>query len=116
MRTIIAGSRSITDLSQVEAAIKNSGFDITTIISGAARGVDRLGEVYAEQNNIPIERYPAEWDKYGKSAGYRRNKQMVEVADAVIAVWDGTSKGTAHTINIAKAKSIPVHVEIVGCI
>src|SRR6187401_1706565 len=91
MKTIIAGSRDIKLYSIVEKAIQQSGFEITTVISGKANGVDKLGEEYAKKNNLPIMKFPANWDLYGKSAGYIRNDEMAKNAEALIAVWDGKS-------------------------
>ncbi len=88
MKTIIAGSRDIKLYSIVEKSIQQSGFEITTIISGTANGVDKLGEEYAKKHNLPILYFPANWDKYGKSAGYIRNDEMAKNAEALIAVWD----------------------------
>ena len=105
MRVIVAGSRTITDYAVVIEAIRLSGFNISTLISGKARGVDTLGERYAKEHGIPIEEYPALWNTYGKSAGYRRNVQMAEVADALIAITNG-SIGTQHMIDIATAKGL----------
>ena len=110
MKTIIAGSRGITDIRTVNIAVNESGIDITTVVSGTARGVDRLGEEWADKHNIPVDQYPAEWDLYGKSAGYRRNELMAVKADALIAIWDGESRGTMHMINIAKDHGLVVHV------
>lgn len=110
MHVIIAGSRGITDLLTIYKAVEDSGFKITTVISGTARGVDKLGEHWARDNNKPVQQYPANWEVFGKSAGYRRNEVMASHADALIAVWDGVSKGTAHMINIMKAQHKPVHI------
>ncbi len=110
MKTIIAGSRSITSYPIVCAAITNSKFKITEIVSGTARGVDRLGEEYAIYFNTPIKRMPANWGKYGKSAGPIRNREMAEYADALIAVWDGKSKGTANMIEVSKEFGLKVFV------
>ena len=110
MRVIIAGSRDDIIYSDIVEAIKESGFDISVVISGDARGADRFGERYAKENGIEVEKYPADWDKYGKSAGYIRNSQMADIADALIAVWNGTSKGTEHMINIARKKGLLVFV------
>jgi hypothetical protein len=96
MRTIVAGSRSITNYKTVKTAIEDSGFNITTLISGTARGVDQLGERWAIENEIPVERHPADWDKWGSYAGPKRNKEMAEVAEACIIVWDKESKGTKN--------------------
>ncbi len=113
LRTIIAGSRTITNYHHVEKAIALSGFKPTEIVSGTARGVDQLGEIWAKNNNIPVAQYPADWDRYGKSAGYRRNEVMAKNADALIAVWDGSSKGTVHMIELAKENGLKVYVHTV---
>ncbi len=110
MKTIIAGSRSITNIEDVYNAVHNSNFDITEVVSGIARGVDRLGEQWAKENNISIKRFPAQWNKYGRSAGYIRNAQMANYSDALIAVWDGKSKGTQHMSNFAKKSGLLVYV------
>ena len=80
------------------------------IVSGHARGADTLGEKYAQDEGFALEIYPAQWKKFGKRAGYRRNEQMAEVADALIAFWDGSSKGTKHMIDIMEDKKLLVRV------
>ena len=99
MRVIIAGSRSITSYDFVCKCIEESGFDVREVVSGTARGVDQLGERWAKDNGIPVIYFPADWST-GKGAGYRRNVDMAEYADALIACWDGVSKGTNHMVNI----------------
>lgn len=122
MKTIIAGSRDIGSTmyndrriqsactSVIEHAVKESGFNITEVVSGCAFGVDKLGETWAEDNSIPIVKFPADWDLHGRKAGYVRNAQMAEYADALIAIWDGKSKGTANMIELAKNKELKVYV------
>jgi hypothetical protein len=110
MKVIIAGSRGITDYSVLEKAIEQVEFPITQVVSGTARGVDQLGEQWAHTNHIHVERFPADWNKYGRSAGYRRNQQMADYADGLIALWDGVSRGTGHMITIAKMKGLQVVV------
>jgi len=80
------------------------------VVSGTARGADKWGERYARRFNYIITKFPADWNKYGKSAGYIRNKQMAEYADHLIAFWDGESKGTKHMINLATKQGIIVDV------
>lgn len=80
------------------------------IISGCARGADTLGLRYASENAFDVEEYPADWNKYGKKAGYVRNVEMAENADALIAFWDGKSKGTKHMIDIATERNLPIRV------
>ena len=96
MKTIIAGSRSITDYNIVLKYIKLSGFDISAVISGTATGVDKLGERYAEDHDLCLIRIPANWKKYGKAAGPLRNIDMAKICDSAIIIWDGHSKGTYH--------------------
>jgi len=110
MKTIIAGSRTIEDYAVVEAAVVASGFAITEVISGRARGVDRLGERWAHTHNLPIARFPADWKRYGRRAGPIRNNEMVGYAQALIAVWDGRSDGTHHIINAARREGRKVFV------
>jgi len=111
MRTIIAGSREITDYEIVEQAVENSGFVPTSIISGGARGVDKLGELYAFYQELPVRRFAPDWETIGKSAGFVRNRQMALEADCLIAVWDGKSKGTKHMIDTAREYNLDVYVE-----
>jgi hypothetical protein len=115
MKTIIAGSRDITDLKQVFYAVRDSGFDISEVVSGGARGVDRLGEKYAKMKKyLPKPKiFPAHWNKYGKSAGYRRNIEMADYANALIAIWDGKSNGTKHMIEIARRKKLKIFIRII---
>ena len=108
MRTIIAGSRSITEYRTVLFAILDSGFNITQVVSGGAKGVDILGERFANECSIPIVRFPAQWDLYGKSARYRRNVEMSKSADALIAIWDQSSPGTRHMIDIAVKANLKI--------
>lgn len=112
MKIVICGSREITDYETVKQAIIESGFQITEVVSGTARGVDQLGERWAEENNIPITRMPANWD-LGTRAGYLRNKEMVLYVapeGGVIAIWNG-SKGTKLTIDLAKEHKVKLYVK-----
>lgn len=103
-KVIIAGGREITDPALVERAIKESGFNVNLVISGLARGVDTLGKDYANKHDIDCARYPANWNKYKKAAGGIRNLQMGMVADKLIAIWDGESKGTKDMISLFKKR------------
>lgn len=103
MRLIIAGSRTLTDY-DLQDALRN--FDIpgfyrpTLILCGKARGIDTWGERWAVRAGIPILAYPAKWNLYGNSAGYKRNQEMAANADKLLAIWDGQSLGTKHMIDI----------------
>lgn len=110
MKTIIAGSRDFLNYEVLQQVVSGCDWNITYIISGAARGADALGEQYARSHNIPIMLYPANWDKYGVAAGHIRNKEMAENADALIAFWDGKSKGTKNMIDVFKRKRLPMLV------
>lgn len=110
MRTIIAGSRQIWSIPLVEDAIKASGFDITEVISGGCRGVDEIGEAYADSKGIPCRVFPADWNKHGRAAGPIRNAQMAEYAQALIAVWDGVSRGTLNMIREARKRGLKVYI------
>lgn len=112
MRTIIAGSRTIHDIKQLGDALLLAPFSPTTEISGRARGVDVLGERFARARGLPIEYFPADWEKHGKKAGHLRNIEMAHAAQALIAVWDGESKGTGNMIEIAEAKGLEVFVYV----
>lgn len=109
MRVIIAGTRTIRSLPLVRRAIEESGFDVTEVVSGGARGVDGIGEVWARIRKVPTKVFPADWSQ-GKKAGPLRNEQMAAYADALVAVWNGKSRGTADMIERAKAHGLKVHV------
>ena len=104
MKTIIAGSRDITDYTEVVAAVAAAPWEITEVISGGARGADSLGEEFADQNNLPLRIKPADWNRFGRSAGPIRNQEMAEIGEALIAIWDGRSRGTAHMISCMEKK------------
>jgi len=108
--TIIAGSRICTSYYELLDAIEAVAWSPTKVISGTAQGADQLGEKWALDNNIPLERYPANWDKHGRSAGYKRNVLMAANAQALIALWDGESRGTKHMIDIALKSLLSVFV------
>lgn len=110
MKVIIAGSRDITCTETVATAIAESGFEITEVVSGGARGVDLVGEQIARDFKIKIKRFPADWYNFGKIAGIMRNRQMSKYAQGLIAVWDGKSPGTKNMIDEAKKQGIAVFV------
>lgn len=112
MKVIIAGGRDFDDYQSLrnycQKILRNQ--EEVEIVSGTARGADTLGEKFAKESKYPIKRLPADWDKYGKSAGYKRNAEMAEYADGLIAFWDGKSKGTKHMIDLAERAGIGVRV------
>ena len=133
MKLIIAGSRSIKDLRAINQGIKHcidnnfitSPLSIQCIVSGTANGVDKLGETYARLNDIPVKQFPANWSDistdpvkvkynqygpYNALAGFNRNKQMAEFADAALIVWDGKSSGSKDMIECMYKLNKPVIV------
>lgn len=104
MNVIIAGGREFSDYGKLVQAWNELVADgvlwDVTVISGTARGADKLGERLAKETGAKCTRMPADWDTYGKSAGYRRNEAMAAVSDLLIACWDGKSRGTKHMIDI----------------
>jgi len=84
-------------------------------VSGGCRGADMLGERYAKENGFCIERYAADWEKYGKSAGPRRNIQMAKDSDYIICFWDGKSRGTASLISGAREYNKPLRIKMIQC-
>lgn len=130
MKTIVAGSRSITKQEDVDYVLDRLVLEgyigITEVVSGVAKGVDTLGENWAEKNGIPVKQFRANWDnvmapnavvrvnRYGKKynalAGYWRNQQMAEYADALVAIWDGISNGTKDMIERAEKEGLLIYV------
>jgi hypothetical protein len=111
MKVIIAGSRTITEYDDVVTAFQEWPYwECTEIVSGGARGVDRLGERIAKEWNLPVTKFIPGWDEFGKRAGYLRNAEMAKYADGLIAVWDGQSKGTKHMIDLMLEAGKPVYV------
>lgn len=111
-KIIIAGGRDFDDYELLKRICDNliKYKDSVEIVSGGANGADKLGERYAKENNMNLRIFPADWYKFGKSAGYKRNLQMASYADVLIAFWDGKSKGTGHMIDLAKKHGLGVTV------
>lgn len=120
LKVIIAGGRDFDDYELMQEYMKVLSPDLAffggversgpEIVSGACRGADALGERYARDHNLPITRFPADWSAYGKSAGPRRNNQMADYADVLVAFWDGKSRGTKHMIDTARHSGLGVHI------
>jgi predicted Rossmann-fold nucleotide-binding protein len=118
MKVVIAGSRSIASQDTVWYAIESTEKDLVArhreiihmVVSGGAYGVDKLGEEWALEHGVPVVRFTPDWGTHGKAAGPIRNRQMVDYADAVIAVWDGRSRGTKSTIDYARRKGKPLYI------
>jgi hypothetical protein len=108
VRLAVVGSRGFSNYEFLKEILQ--WYDIRQIISGGAKGADQLAAQFASEHDIPLKEFLPDWNRYGRSAGYRRNEQIVEACDEVVAFWDGQSRGTKHTINIAEEKSKPVAI------
>lgn len=112
MKTIIAGSRGFCDYTLLCKSLSCLPWEVTEVVSGTARGADQLGERWGLQTGLPVTRFPADWEKHGKRAGYLRNAEMAEYADALVAFWDGSSRGTKHMIDLANKAGLQVHTVV----
>lgn len=118
MKTIIAGSRSIKDKETVFDAIEDAidnNFEITEVVSGKADGVDSIGELWAEENDIEIKEFPYEdyvSSNKEKPAPLIRNDKMAEYADQAIIIWDGESNGTEYMKNKAESEDLKLHIHL----
>ncbi len=106
MKLLVVGSRSITEF-DLSPYISNN---VDTIISGGAIGIDTLAEQYADFHHLSKYIIRPRYDLYGRAAPLFRNEQMVDIADAVLIVWDGSSNGTKHTLQYVKKTNKPVTV------
>ena len=107
MKIAIIGSRNLkVDIAEYIPE------NINVLVTGGATGIDQLAEKYADENDIPKLILKPTYDKYGKAAPLERNKAIVEICDAVVAIWDGKSKGTKFTIDYAKkiGKAIEIYI------
>lgn len=117
MKLLIAGSRSLDFPVVVITHLVDCYFpdqNIECIITGGARGIDTNAAEYAHKHNIPLLEYYPDWDKHGKRAGILRNEVMGNEADALLAIWDGKSKGTEHMISYMIKLNKPVCIELIN--
>ncbi|MBQ8496640.1 MAG: DNA-processing protein DprA [Clostridia bacterium] len=114
MRVAIIGSRNIEYDKMKERAYallcRYIPANATEIVSGGAVGIDTLAEIYAKQNGLPTKIFKPDYARYGKRAPLVRNDEIVSYAQYVLAVWDGSSHGTAYTVATCIQKGIPVKV------
>ena len=110
MKIIVAGGRDFNNYYILEEVLNSFKGLIDEVVSGDARGADELGARWATYNNIHVNHFPADWDYYGHAAGFIRNIEMADNADALIAFWDGKSKGTGHMIKTMQMKKKPYRV------
>ena len=116
MITTIAGSRTITDIRHVRLAVERCGWEITAVVSGCARGVDMLAIEFAKAEGLPYIEYTVtarDWAREGKAAGVNRSREMIRCSEGLIAVWDGYSRGTKHTIGMAQRSGINLYIHLV---
>ncbi len=117
-RLLVAGSRTFHTwpLGQVEDMLNQASYALDrtfdVVIHGGAKGVDQIAGLWASHKGYPVTVYPARWDIYGRRAGYIRNKIMVDLAEAALVVWDGKSKGTKHTMDLAVAAGLPLVIVV----
>jgi len=100
LKVAVVGGRDFNNEQQLKNVLDK--LKPTHIVSGGARGADTLAKDYAIHNKIPMYEYLADWELHGKAAGPIRNKSIVKNSDMVVAFWDGKSRGTKSTIDIAK--------------
>lgn len=113
-KVVVAGGRDFNDYELLKRKLTHflSRFkpEEIEIVSGGAKGADLLGERFAKEKGCSIKSFIPDWDRYGKGAGYRRNAEMAKYADACVAFWDGSSKGTKHMINLAEKEKIKLKI------
>ena len=116
-KVIVAGGRDFNDYNLMREKLdrllsKRIETEKVIIVSGCAKGADSLGERYAEERNLHVIRKPANWDKFGKSAGYIRNAEMADISDGLIAFWNGNKEhsGTYHMVSLAKEHDLILRV------
>lgn len=112
MKFAVVGSRDIVDKKLVENILSTYS-DITTVVSGGARGIDTWAENWAVANGLDVVVFEPDWKKHGKAAGFIRNSEIIEAADVVVAIWDGESRGTLDSITKAIKTNKPCDVWLV---
>lgn len=114
-KLIVAGSRGFTNADLLAIWINELAEDqykdkAVSIVSGMARGADMLAWDWGKRHGVQVYEFPAEWNTYGKRAGFIRNDEMAQFADGLLAFWDGLSSGTKHMIETMEKLGKPVHV------
>lgn len=117
MRIAIVGSREVGDIRRARGEIRSLVFCLmqehpgeVEVVSGGAVGVDHMAESVAIELACGLRVFPAAWNRYGKRAGFLRNQQIVDYCDEIHAWWNGKSKGTKHTIDLARKAGKPVTI------
>lgn len=112
MKLAVIGSRDFNDQKLLEKTLDklNETWQISVVVSGGARGADSLAETWAKKNKIETLIFKPDWDTFGKSAGYRRNLDIITNSDKVLAFQVNKSRGTQHSIDIAKKQGKEVFI------
>lgn len=110
MKLAIIGSREFQNYSIMIKELDPLKSKLTLVVSGGAKGADSLGEKWAKGNNIPTLIFPANWEKYGKRAGFIRNEDIIKNCDCCIAFWNGKSPGTKHSISLCEKYDKPYKI------
>lgn len=113
-KLIVAGGRDFKDMDlflktmqQVEQELAEYS---VSLVSGMAKGADLMGYQFAKEYGITCYEFPADWNRYGKAAGFRRNQEMADFSDGLVAFWDGKSRGTKHMIETMEDQGKPVYI------
>jgi len=114
-KLIVAGGRDFNSYGAVSEEINHLANGelaerAVSIVSGMARGADRLAWQFAKREGVQVYEFPADWDTHGKAAGHIRNREMAKFADGLMAFWDGESRGTANMIETMQRMGKPVRV------
>ena len=106
MRVLIAGGRNFTDKDFMDKYMSKYLGQVSVVISGTAKGADRLGEKWAQSNGISVERFPAQWSRYGGAAGPIRNQEMLDKGKPDLVIVFKGGKGSAHMASIARKAGV----------
>ena len=114
-KLIVAGGREFIDYDVCALVLNDLAYnelsdDAVSLVSGMARGADSLAVRFAQENNVKLYKFPANWETHGKAAGYMRNTEMAKFADGLLAFWDGKSRGTRHMIAEAERQGLRVWI------
>jgi hypothetical protein len=117
MIVAVVGSRGFSDYALLKEKLDYfaESNSVSCVVSGGAKGADSLAARWATERGIQLLEFLPDWEKHGKSAGVIRNSQIIEKADVCVAFWDGKSRGTAHSISLARSKGVRLLVYGSSC-
>jgi hypothetical protein len=110
MKIAVIGSRGFSDVKLLEEKLDAFKNQIIELISGGAQGADTIAEAWAIANNVPVKLFKPDWKTYGKAAGIKRNKQIIESCDYCIEFWDSKSNGTASSLKFCEKLNKPFEI------